>query len=215
MNEKLLEGIEIICHSAIRMKKNELVIYIDPFRIDEELHDADYIFCTHDHYDHFSEEDILKVKKEDSKIITVPSTEEKAIQLGFHKENIIVVFPNEEYQLKDLKFETRVAYNKTKLFHQKAKKWVGYIIQIQGVSYYITGDTDHLVELEDVSCDVLFVPVGGMYTMNAKEAANLTNHIKPKIAIPTHYGSIVGSIKDAHKFIELVNNNIQTKCFIQ
>ena len=214
MSDNLLEGVEVLCHSAIRISRSDLVVYIDPFKVEKEYHDADYIFCTHEHYDHFSEGDILKVKKQDTKIITVPSTEKKALKLGFEKEHIITVLPNEEYKLKDLHFETKVAYNKTKLFHPKGKKWVGYVITLQKVSYYITGDTDHLVELEDVPCDVLFIPVGGMYTMNAKEAAKLTNHIKPKIAIPTHYGSIIGNIKDAEKYTTLVDTKIQTKCYI-
>jgi len=61
----MLNGIEVLCHSSIRIDKH-LIMYIDPYKIKDETHDADIIFCTHDHTDHFSEEDILKVKNENT-----------------------------------------------------------------------------------------------------------------------------------------------------
>ncbi len=207
----MLEGIQVLCHSSIRIKK-EKTIYIDPFKIDNNYNDADIIFITHSHYDHYSEEDIEKVKKEDTAIIVPKDVFTKSLNLGFKEENIISVEPNQEYIVKNIKFETIPAYNTNKRFHPKENGWVGYIIEMQGNRYYIAGDTDITEENRKVECDVAFVPIGGTFTMNFEEAANLINEIKPKIAVPIHYGSIVGTKQDAVEFSKLVQSDI--KCEI-
>ena len=89
---KMLEGIEVLCHSSIRINK-EKVIYIDPFRIDKNYNDADLIFITHDHYDHYSEEDIDKVKKQDTVIVAPEELLTKLLRKGFRQDNIITVEP--------------------------------------------------------------------------------------------------------------------------
>ena len=104
-----------------------------------------------------------------------------------------------------IKFETIPAYNTNKQFHPKENEWVGYIIEINGIRYYIAGDTDITEENKKIKCDVAFVPVGGTYTMDFKEAAYLINEIKPKIAIPIHYGSVVGTKQDATDFVRLLH----------
>ena len=209
----ILNGIEVFCHSSIKIKK-DITIYIDPYKIDKEYNDADYVFCTHEHYDHFSPEDIEKVMKEDTVIITVPNTLAETMKLQPDRSKIILVGPNEGYDMKNIKFETTVAYNENKLFHQKSKEWVGYIITIQGERFYIAGDTDDLPELENIKCDVAFVPIGGMYTMNHSEAANLVNEIHPKVAVPIHYGLIIGSKEDADIFKQEVISDIKVETLI-
>ena len=209
----ILNGIEVFCHSSIKIKK-DITIYIDPYKIDKEYNDADYVFCTHEHYDHFSPEDIEKVMKEDTVIITVPNTLAETMKLQPDRSKIILVGTNESYDMKNIKFETTVAYNENKLFHQKSKEWVGYIITIQGERFYIAGDTDDLPELDNIKCDVAFVPIGGMYTMNHSEAANLVNEIHPKVAVPIHYGLIIGSKEDADIFKQEVISDIKVETLI-
>jgi len=210
----MLEGIEILCHSSIRIEKSK-IIYIDPFRIKKDYKDADYIFITHGHYDHFSIEDINKVRKESSMIIVPEDLYEKAVEIGFEQDHIITVIPNGEYCTNNLTFNTVSAYNIDKTFHPKENKWVGYILHIDNTSYYIAGDTDLTEDNMKMKCDVALVPVGGTYTMTYKEAAELVNSIKPKIAIPTHYGEIVGSKEDGEKFINLLNDKITGKVLIR
>ena len=203
----MIDNIKVLCHSSIVINK-EKVIYIDPFKINENYNNADIIFITHDHYDHYSEEDIKKVEKEDTVIIVPEELLTKVLKLGFDKDNVITVVPNKEYIVKEIKFKTIPAYNTNKKFHPKENKWVGYVIELNGVRYYIAGDTDVTEENKKVRCDVALVPVGGTYTMNYKEAAQLVNIIKPKVAIPTHYGSIVGTKKDAIDFISLLDSEV-------
>ena len=204
----MLENIEVLYHSSIRINK-EKIIYIDPFKINKNYNDADIIFITHDHYDHYSEEDIDKVINENTTIIIPDELLTKLLRKGINKNAIITVEPNKNYMVQGIKFETISAYNTNKTFHPKENGWVGYIIIINGIRYYIAGDTDITEENKQVKCDVAFVPVGGTYTMNFKEAANLINEIKPKIAIPIHYGSIVGTEQDAIDFIRLLHPEIK------
>lgn len=201
--------IEINCHSSIKISKRK-TIYIDPFKIEKEMHDADIIFITHDHYDHYSPEDVEKVAKEDT-IIVAPKTVKALSKM----KNVVLVEPNKKYEIEEIKVETIPAYNVNKQFHPKGNEWVGYIIEIDEERYYIAGDTDITPENKQVKCDVAFIPVGGTYTMNYEEAAELTNIIKPKIAIPTHYGSIVGEKEDGLKFKALLNSEIECKILIK
>ena len=204
----MLENIEVLYHSSIRINK-EKIIYIDPFKINKNYNDADIIFITHDLYDHYSEEDIDKVINENTTIIIPDELLTKLLRKGINKNAIITVEPNKNYMVQGIKFETISAYNTNKTFHPKENGWVGYIIIINGIRYYIAGDTDITEENKQVKCDVAFVPVGGTYTMDFKEAASLINEIKPKIAIPIHYGSIVGTEQDAIDFIRLLHPEIK------
>ena len=196
--------VEVLCHSSIRIEEGNIV-YIDPFQINKDYHDADYVFFTHSHYDHFSPKDIEKVKKEDTIFVVTEDLKEKA-ETVFGKERIFVVKPGEKYEIQGLEFETTYAYNENKAFHPKQNQWVGYIITINDKKYYIAGDTDNINEIQNIECDVALIPVGGTYTMDYQEAAQLANRIKVTVVIPTHYGSIVGKIEDGENFKKLVTN---------
>ena len=204
----MLENIEVLYHSSIRISKNK-VIYIDPFKIDKDYNDADIVFITHDHFDHYSEEDIDKVINENTTIIIPEELLTKILRKGINKNAVITVESNKEYMVQGIKFETIPAYNTNKTFHPKENYWVGYIITLDGIRYYIAGDTDITEENRKVKCDVAFVPVGGTYTMDFKEAAQLINEIQPKIAVPIHYGSVVGTKQDAIDFIKLLHSSIK------
>jgi L-ascorbate metabolism protein UlaG (beta-lactamase superfamily) len=206
--EYMLDNIEVLYHSSIKINK-EKTIYIDPFKIDKNYNDADIIFITHDHYDHYSEEDIDKVINENTTIIIPEELLTKLLRKGINKNAIITVKPNEKYMVQEIKFGTVPAYNTNKTFHPKENDWIGYIITLDGIRYYIAGDTDITEENRKVKCDVAFVPVGGTYTMDFKEAAQLINEIQPKIAVPIHYGSIVGTEQDATDFIKLLHPSIK------
>ena len=204
----MLENVEVLYHSSIKIKNNK-IIYIDPFKIDRNYNDADIVFITHDHFDHYSEEDIDKVINENTTIIIPEELLTKILRKGINKNAVITVESNKEYMVQGIKFETIPAYNTNKTFHPKENDWVGYIITLDGIRYYIAGDTDITEENRKVKCDVAFVPVGGTYTTDFKEAAQLINEIQPKIAVPIHYGSVVGTKQDATDFIKLLHPSIK------
>lgn len=209
----MLDGIEVLCHSSIRFDKG-IVMYFDPFKIEKNYSDADIVFITHDHYDHYSLEDIRKVIKKDTALVLPTSLLEKALHDGFERDDIVTVEPNKSYHVKGIKFSTVPSYNINKQFHPKENNWVGYLIEMDDLTYYIAGDTDITEENKQVKCDVAFVPVGGVYTMTYEEAAKLINEIKPRVAVPIHYGSIVGTKEDGLNFSKLIYPKVECKIFI-
>lgn len=204
----MLENIQVLTHSSIKISKNK-IIYVDPFNIEKNYNDADIIFITHSHYDHYSEKDIEKVRKENTFFVVPEDVKIELLHKGISNNKIESVKPNQTGEILGIKFEAIPAYNVNKKFHPKENNWVGYIIEIDGTRYYIAGDTDINEDNLKVKCDVCFVPVGGTYTMDYKEAAQFVNQIKPKIAVPIHYGSIVGTMQDAEQFISLLDENIK------
>ena len=208
----MLDNIEVLIHSSIKFSK-DIIIYFDPYKINKDYHDADIIFITHSHYDHYSPLDIKKVIKDNTIIVCPKDVKEELLKLNI--KNIIEVVPNKDYEVLNIKFKTIPAYNINKNFHPKENNWVGYLINYNNVKYYIAGDTDITEENKNIICDVAFVPIGGTFTMDYKEAASLINEIQPKIAVPTHYGLIVGNKDDGIKFSKLLNNSIECKIYIK
>lgn len=196
----LLDGVSLGKQSTIRIQKDRTV-YFDPIGIAGRPGDADFIFISHGHYDHFSIDDIRKLAKPETVIVLPEDCTAQARDGGF--KNITAAGPNKTYEVKGLRFATVPAYNTNKKFHRKEFNWVGYIVELGGVSYYFAGDTDNIPEMKDIRADVVFLPVGGTYTMTAEEAAAAANTIKPPVAVPIHYGSgIVGTPEDGPRFIK-------------
>lgn len=208
---KIIENIEVFTQSSIRITDGDCRIYIDPFQMSEAPKDADFILITHDHYDHFSPEDIEKVSNGRSVLLVPAKMIPQADKISSIVGEIHSVMPGEHYGINGLEFDTVAAYNNLKPFHPKSAGWVGYILQIDGQRIYIAGDTDMNRDNQDVKCDVALVPIGGKFTMDAKKAAEFINTIQPSIAIPTHYGSIVGKKEDADVFAAGVKAPIRTE----
>lgn len=207
----MVEKIQVLTHSSIRIESRLGVIYADPFEIAEESHDAAYILVTHEHHDHFSPEDIRKIAKEDTILIVPESMKKKAGEAAALVQSIETMTPGTKRRIKDLEIEAVPAYNQRKPFHPKRAGWVGYILTLEGRRIYIAGDTDFVKENETLRCDIALVPIGGTYTMNAEKAAAFINAIAPEIAIPTHYGNIVGKEGDAETFASLVKPPVKVE----
>lgn len=203
--------IEVFTQSAIKITTTKN-IYFDPYQIKNKYHDADYVFITHDHYDHYDEESLRNILKETTIIITPECLEDRVKNIT---KNYITVLPEKSYSVGELSFETISSYNTNKPFHPKEKLYVGYKVKIEDKYFYIMGDTDITNETLKVKCDICFVPIGGTYTMNVKEAANYINTINPSLAVPIHYGSIVGDIDLYKEFIKLINPSIKVEVYIK
>ena len=199
-------NISVNTQSSIRIG-GSAVLYFDPFQIKGETHDADIIFITHDHYDHFDLDSIRKIRKEGT-VIAAPSGMKQELQKAAGDCALVLMAPGDEQIISGIQIQAVPAYNRLKPFHPKRNGWIGYNVLMDGVRYYVAGDTDAVRELSSVECDVAMVPVGGTYTMTAKEAAKLINEIRPQVAIPTHYGSIVGKPEDGDVFRKYVDPEI-------
>ena len=192
----------------------EKTIYFDPYLIKEESHDADFILITHDHYDHFDLDSINKISN-DKTIFIIPDSMVKKVLSKLNMSKVMTVVPNNEYTIEGLHIVTVPSYNTNKNFHQKSYNWVGYLVEIDGKSVYVAGDTDITEENKSVICDIAFLPIGGTYTMDYKEAAELANILKPSIVIPIHYKTIVGTEEDALRFKELLNKDIECQIIME
>lgn len=207
----LMDNIRWLGHSSFLIKSeiDDTTVYIDPYNIDSDVI-ANFILITHTHYDHFSEKDIMKISNKYTTIFAPSSAKPKLKELSFPG-NIIIVEPDNKYQHENIVLETVPAYNFLKGFHPKSNNWVGYVIELDRRKYYHAGDTDILPELKKheflKDLDVAMLPVGGTYTMDSKEAADFANIIKPGIAIPMHWGTIVGKKSDAEEFKKLYNGS--------
>lgn len=196
-----IENIKWLGHASFQIK-NSKVIYIDPWKLKTDT-PADIILITHGHYDHCSSQDIGKVQKEHT-VIVLPV--DCASQLSG---NIKTIEPGQSLSIEGIAIEAVPAYNIGKAFHPKSNNWVGFIITLDNTKIYHAGDTDLIPEMDAIKADFALLPVGGTYTMDAQEAATCANKIRPKVAIPMHYGSIVGSSTDAQKFKKLCNVEAQ------
>lgn len=200
--QKILNSMKWYGHATI-MIKAEKTIYFDPFELPAGTEKADIVLITHDHYDHFSPDDLKKIQKENTVIISTPDVIAKV--KGEKKE----ILPGEEFTIYGIKIQAVPAYNIDKKFHPRERNWVGYIVEINEVRIYHAGDTDFIPEMKTLGkINIVLLPVGGTYTMNASEAAQAANTISPSAAIPIHWGSIIGSQRDAETFKKEFKGNV-------
>lgn len=205
----MYDEVKVLAHSSIKIDKG-VVVYFDPFHVKEEYKDADIICVTHEHFDHYSPEDIAKIKNGSTVLICPKSMKDSLGNSGIDEEFIELVEVGDTLEINDVKIEVIAAYNVGKKFHPQENGWVGYVVTIGDIRYYVAGDTDRNEDVEKVSCDVALLPVGGTYTMTAEEAAKLAITLAPKIAIPTHYGDIVGELADGDRFVALLEGKVET-----
>ena len=205
----IVDQIDVFTQNSIRIRGKDKTIYIDPFQMKEAPHDADIVMVTHDHYDHFSPDDIVKVASDDTVFVLPAAMEQKASKVPVKFSRVFAVEPGGSYELDGLEFETVAAYNILKPFHPKSAGWVGYILKMEDKRIYIAGDTDATREAKEVKCDIALVPIGGTYTMDPSKAADFINTIAPEVAIPTHFGNAVGKPGDADDFAGRVNASVK------
>ena len=199
----MVENIVWLGHSSVRID-GEKVIYIDPWKLTDPKK-ADLILISHSHYDHLSVEDVAKIRKEDTVIIT---TKDAAADLAG---DVRIVQPGDVVQVGEISVEAVPSYNTDKDFHPRESGWVGFVVTVGGKRIYYCGDTDLIPEMETIRADIMLVPVGGTYTMTAEEAARAVNTVRPEIAIPIHYDDIVGSVEDARRFKDLCEVPVEIK----
>ena len=209
-----LDNITVNAQSSIRIAGSK-ILYFDPFQIAADAHDADIIFITHEHYDHFEPESIAKIKKDGTFLAAPESIKKKVLsESGMEPDKCVFYNPGETHELEGIVIDTVPAYNKLKPFHPKGNRWQGYIVKMDDVRYYVAGDTDVNEDIQKVECDVALIPIGGHFTMDKKQAADYIAKLKPKAVIPTHYGNVVGKPTDGSDFqdyLETADKNIQVE----
>ena len=199
----MVEDIVWLGHSSVRIE-GEKVIYIDPWKLKNPMK-ADLILISHNHFDHLSVEDVEKIRKADTVIVT--TRDSAAVLSG----NLRIVKPGDVVQIGKVSVEAVPSYNTNKDFHPRENGWLGFVVTVQGTRIYYCGDTDLIPEMKTIQADIMLVPVGGTYTMTAEEAARAVNIVRPGTAIPIHYDDIVGSVEDARRFKDLCKVPVEIK----
>jgi L-ascorbate metabolism protein UlaG (beta-lactamase superfamily) len=194
----LIDKIHWLGHASFKIIADKgIVIYMDPFRLNAEAQKADIIFCSHQHYDHFSPEDIAKITKDNTVVVCNASCEQEIKTKKIH------VRPGDKGEVYGIAYKAVPAYNLKIPNHRKELGHNGFILAIDGEKLYHAGDTDAVSELESIRVDVALLPVGGTYTMDAAKAAELAKKIGAKITVPMHYGAIIGTAQDGENFRNL------------
>ena len=199
-------------HAGFQIK-NKKIIYIDPYNIKDGLEPADIILITHSHYDHCSFADIGKIVKEGTRII-VPADCQSKITKFEVAIKMELIEPEQELDLGDVKIYALPSYNIDKHFHPKDQSWLGYVLKMDDVVIYHAGDTDFIPEMQKLTGYnqpgkefVALLPIGGRFTMSAEEAAEAAKLIKPNLAVPMHWGTLIASEKEAQEFVDLCKEN--------
>jgi L-ascorbate metabolism protein UlaG (beta-lactamase superfamily) len=197
----MIDQIHWLGHDSFYVEASK-TIYFDPWDVSGSPK-ADLILISHEHFDHCSPDDVEKISKPDTVIFTEPGSAAKL------KGQVKIMSPGQTITQGGIKISAVPSYNTDKQYHPKANNWLGFIVEIDGVSIYHAGDTDFIPEMKDLQVDIALIPVSGTYVMDADQAIESARAIKPKIAVPMHYGKLVGSEKDAEKFAQALANEMK------
>jgi L-ascorbate metabolism protein UlaG (beta-lactamase superfamily) len=198
----VLKGVEWLGHAGFRIKTRAGIVYIDPYRV-EDTREADLILITHDHFDHFSREDVVRLAGRRTTAIGPATVTEQL------KGRTVAIRPGESVEIDELEVEALPAYNTNKLdssgkpFHSRDAGWLGFVLRDGARRIYHSGDTDVIPEMDQAAgVDVALLPVSGTYVMNPLEAAEAARRIDPAVAVPMHWGTVIGSEEDAEAFAQ-------------
>lgn len=180
------------------------VIFIDPYQVKFPPDVGDVILITNSHPDHCSPDDVKWLRKGETVIVVPQSCSDK------FKGDIRVVKPGDVLKIKGITIEVVPAYSMKKPPQPGEVEGVGYVITtVEGMRIYHAGDTGLIPEMENVRADIALLPVGGGDAMDAVEAAQAANKIKPGVAVPMHWGTVVGTRQDAEKFRDLCEVQVE------
>jgi L-ascorbate metabolism protein UlaG (beta-lactamase superfamily) len=201
----LVEEVAWLGHAGFRVDVGKASIYIDPYRLAGDVPKADLVLITHQHYDHFSIQDLERVRKSKTRVLAPPAVAERL------EGNVTSLRAGEIVETDVYGVDVRAvpAYNTSKRdgegrpFHPREAGCLGFELNVRGERLYHAGDTDVIPEMDwVVGVDVALLPVSGVHVMTALEAAEAARRIQPTVAVPMHWGGHIGSETDAQTFAD-------------
>lgn len=179
-------------HSSIKIETGNKVIYIDPYAGPEEAYTlASLILISRFDYDHCNMTRIKKATGDNTHILGTPEVASQLYPCG-------VLHAGESKMFDEIEVVGMPVTNP----HKEAEA-IAFVILAEKKTIYYMADSDYLPQTLDMKPDILLIAVGGTQTAGAKEAAKNAEMISPKLAIPIHWGGIVGTRDDAEVFKEL------------
>ncbi len=206
MINRILDNMKWLGHDGFLVKARAKTLVFDPYSV-SHAEPADVILITHEHFDHCSPDDVARFQKEDSIIVTEPQAAAKL------SGDVRILAPGETLVLDDIEIFAVASYNQDKAFHPKDNQWLGFVVKVDGVSIYHAGDTDLIPEMDGLDVDIALLPVSGTYVMTWDQAVQAAKTINPKVAVPMHYGGIVGTGEDAEKFAAALKGVCEVRVF--
>ncbi|MBI5523736.1 MAG: MBL fold metallo-hydrolase [Desulfarculus sp.] len=203
--ERLLGSLHWLGHDSFRLDSPAGAVYFDPYEL-KGGPVAALVLCSHDHFDHCVPEDVAKIRGPETVIVTEAQCAQK---LG--GANVKTMSPGDSLEVLGIKIKAVPAYNTDKEFHPQGNAWLGFVVTVEGVSIYHAGDTDHIPEMSGLEVDIALLPVSGTYVMTAEQAVQAALAIKPRLAIPMHYGAIVGDAGDAQRFAQALQGKVPVR----
>jgi L-ascorbate metabolism protein UlaG (beta-lactamase superfamily) len=204
--EELIAKLHWLGHDSFRLD-GPPVIYFDPYKLRGKPPRGDLILVSHEHHDHCSPKDVQKVRRPDTVVLAGGASPQNLRRAQ-------AVKPGDRLTVMGVEVEAVRAYNVNKFrspgvpFHPRESDHVGYIVTVEGVRLYFAGDTDHIPEMADIDCDVALLPVSGTYVMTVEEAAEAARTINPRIVVPMHFGSGIGTADDGQRLTELYDGEV-------
>ena len=204
----MLDRIHWLGHASFRINgaphNDSPVIYIDPWRLPPDAPPADLILISHDHHDHCSPDDVALIRQDHTAIFS----NQRAASLI--ESPVQVLRDWQCVSAHNVMVRAVPAYTLNSVYHDRSFGGLGFIITLLMHDIYFAGDTDLIPEMRTIGCDIALLPVGGVYTMGAEEAAEAASWINPRYAVPMHFGrEVPGSRDDGKRFVQLVNGNVE------
>lgn len=206
----MTESLHWLGHDSFRWDGSKTV-YFDPWKIPKLAKKADIILVSHEHFDHCSKVDIGMISTKETVVVTCEAASRELKPSEPFCKELRVIKPGDVFEIFGVKIKATASYNIGKSFHSKESGKLGFIVTMDGVSVYHAGDTDSIPEMSGYRCDIALLPVSGTYVMSADEAAGAALSIRPRVAVPMHYGDIVGSVADAKRLQELLDGKVEVK----
>lgn len=210
VGQVMIEKLRWFGHDAFRWDGSKIV-YFDPWHLPAGAKKADIICVSHEHFDHCSAEDIAKISAKDTVIVASAEAAGQIRKAGIAAGEIRAMASGDTAAVGGVAIAATASYNIGKQFHPRKTNKLGFLVTMDGATVYHAGDTDAIPEMSAYRCDVALLPVSGTYVMTADEAAGAARAIRPKVAVPMHYGEVAGSPADAKRFSDLLKGEIEVK----